>query len=69
MGFVVQVGKGGRLVIPAEIRKQLGLGPGDSVLINQVCGGISMIPCARPSAAPRKRSGAMFPRVFLSWTN
>jgi AbrB family looped-hinge helix DNA binding protein len=44
MGFVVQVGKGGRLVIPAEIRKHLGLEPGDSVLINQVCGGISMIP-------------------------
>ncbi len=41
------IGQNGRVVVPSEYRKKLGLSPGDKVLLILDAGGIRIIPTAK----------------------
>ena len=54
----VTIGRGGRLVIPAEFRKGLGVRTGDQVVVDLKDGELR-VPSTPWSSAPRPWSGAM----------
>jgi AbrB family looped-hinge helix DNA binding protein len=57
MTYHAKVIAGGKVVIPAEIRRELGIKDGDSVVIERNAGGISLRREDRDAALMRLREG------------
>jgi AbrB family looped-hinge helix DNA binding protein len=44
MEFMTQIGKSGRIIVPAKFRRALGLQPGDEIVLRLENGSIRLIP-------------------------
>jgi len=64
-----KISEGGRVVIPAEYRKQLGLEVGDEVIIRFVDGEIRIFTPPRQSSGHKHGYGGLFLKGDRLWMN